>query len=106
MLVLLLMAKADATSPNLTAVTPLNPVPVIVTVLPIAPLLALALVTSRQPVRQQVKPVSSSENARRLPVSPITSSITVSVHVPFGFSPSKADNGFDGLNVPVYGAPK
>src|SRR5690349_21703967 len=57
MLVLLSGVKAAATSPNLTAVTPARPVPVIVTGLPTAPLLALNPATSRQPVWQQAKPV-------------------------------------------------
>lgn len=51
-----------------------------------------------------MEPASWREKARIEPVSPEAESTALSVHVPWGSSPSKALSGVAGLNVPVKGA--
>ncbi len=45
------------------------------------------------------------ENLRKVPTSPSATSLTFNVHVPFGSSPLKADNGLEGEKFPCTGAP-
>ena len=52
-------------------------------------------------VPQVPPPVNTSANALSEPVSPAALSLTFSTHVPFALSPSKADRGLFGVNVPV-----
>ena len=49
------------------------------------------------------EPLMFNEKARTEPVSPPALSLAFSVHVPFGFCPSNADNRLFGRNVPVSG---
>jgi hypothetical protein len=53
----------------------------------------------------QLKPVTSTENARMLPVSMKTLSVAWTVQVPAEPWPPNAESGCAGVNVPVHGAP-
>ena len=46
-----------------------------------------------------------TERSRASPVSPAASSEMLTVHVPFGFSPSNALKACSGVKTPVYGGP-
>src|SRR5262249_17903708 len=87
---------------SLSPLLPVSPSPRLLVPLSTCPYLPIPATACDPP---QPKVVNLNENARKLPPSSGTASVTVNVHVPFPFCPLNAASGLAGLNDPVQGLP-